>query len=127
MGDYRFEIRKARRTDTEVISSLWDEPVPLLATDLSPAGLFIPSDILLEPGEIVVACFELPGHSEEFQLFGEVAWVSIPRRESDPVGSAGMGVRFVKTKPIERLVIRASVRRLPPPLPYKVPPTHWTA
>ncbi len=129
MGDTRFEVRKARRTETDLIASLWDEPVPLQATDLSPAGLFIPSEILLEPGEVVVACFSLPGHREEFQLFGEVAWVSVPRRATDPDGMAGMGVRFVKTKPLERLTIRQSLRRLPPPLPFrhKVPATHWTA
>lgn len=127
MGDIRFEVRKSRRTETELIASLWDEPVDMLATDLSPAGLFIPSDLLIEPGEIVVACFNLPGHLEEFQLFGEVAWVALPRRESDPIGPAGMGVRFVKTKPFERLTIRESLRKLPPPVPFKVMGTHWTA
>ena len=127
MSDPRFEVRKSRRTVTELISTMWDEPIPMLATDLSPAGIFIPSDLLIEPGEIVVACFNLPGHTEEFQMFGEVAWVSIPRRATDPFGSAGMGVNFVKTKPIERLTIRESVRCLPPPLPCKVPASHWTA
>jgi len=127
MGDIRFEIRKARKTYTDLIASIWDEPIEMLASDLSPAGLFIPSDLLLEPGEIVVACFGLPGHREQFQLFGEVAWIAMPRRENDPIGPSGMGVRFVKTKPMERLTIRESVRRLPPPLPYKVKATHWTA
>jgi Tfp pilus assembly protein PilZ len=127
MGDVRYEVRKARRTDAEIISGLWDEPLPMLATDLSPAGLFIPTDILLEPGEIVVACFCLPGHREEFQLFGEVAWVAMSRRATDADQLAGMGVRFVKTRPIERLVIRATVRDLPPPLPYKVRSGHFTA
>lgn len=125
MSDGRFEVRKARRTDTELIASLWDEPIPMLATDLSPAGLFVPSDLLLEPGEVVVACFALPGHREEFQIFGEVAWISMPRRATDP-GPAGMGVRFLKTRPIERLTIRESLRLVPPPLPFKVAGTHWT-
>jgi Tfp pilus assembly protein PilZ len=127
MSDTRFEDRKLRKTVTDLISGMWDEPVPMIATDVSPAGLFIPTDILLEPGEVVVACFNLPGHFQEFQLFGEVAWVALPRRADDPIGPAGMGIKFVKSKPIERMSIRASIRGLPAPLPYKVRATHWTA
>jgi hypothetical protein len=124
MGDIRrFEVRRARRSLIELISQHWDDPVEMITTDMSPAGLFMPSDLLLEAGEPVVACFELPGHQTEFQLFGEVIWVSLPRRWSD-FGAAGMAVQFVKTTPLERITIRHSLRGLPPPLPYKGFATH---
>lgn len=118
MGDSRFEIRKAKATSIELISQFWDEPIEMQATDISPGGLFIPADILLESGEPVVACFNLPGHKQEFQLFGDVVWVAIPRRATD-IGPPGMAIEFVKTTPIERLSIRQSLRGVPPPLPYK--------
>lgn len=124
MGDIRYEVRKALPTSIDLISQHWDEPIELIASDISPAGLFIPSDILLEAGEPVVACFKVNGHKQEFQLFGDVIWVAVPRRATD-VGVAGMGVRFVKTKPLERLTIRQSLRRLPPPLPNKGSGTHF--
>ena len=118
MGDIRFEVRKARPTRIELISQYWDEPVEMLATDISPGGIFVPADLLLEAGEPVVACFSLPGHRQEFQLFGDVVWVSLPRRARD-VATPGMAVNFVKTTPMERLGIRHSLRGVPPPLPHK--------
>lgn len=118
MSDVRFEVRKARPTRIELISQHWDEPVEMLATDISPGGLFMPADLLLEAGEPVVACFSLPGHAQEFQLFGDVVWVSMPRRAAD-IGCSGMAVNFVKTTALERLSIRHSLRGVPPPLPHK--------
>jgi hypothetical protein len=118
MGDIRFEVRKARPTRIELISNYWDEPVEMMATDISPGGMYLPADLLLEAGEPVVACFTLPGHRQEFQLFGDVAWVSMPRRASD-LGFAGMGVNFVKTTAMERMGIRLSLRGVPPPLPHR--------
>jgi hypothetical protein len=118
MGDPRFETRKAKATSIELISQYWDEPIEMLATDISPGGLFIPADILLESGEPIVACFNMPGHKQEFQLFGDVVWVALPRRAADR-GPSGMAIEFVKTTPLERMSIRSSLRGVPPPLPYK--------
>jgi len=117
MGDIRFEVRKAWPTQIEMISQYWDEPIEMMATDISPGGLFIPGDILLEAGEPVVACFNMPGHKEQYQLFGDITWVSLPRRASDH-GLAGMGIQFVKTSPLERITMRQALRGVPPPMPY---------
>ncbi len=114
----RQEMRRAKTAEIEMISEYWDEPVEMVAADMSPGGIFISSDLLLEVGEPIVACFKLPGHRLEFQLFGEVVWVAMPRRWSD-FGLAGMGVEFVKTTPLERLSMRHSLRGVPPPLPFK--------
>ena len=113
----RREMRRAKNADIEMISQYWDEPVDMVAADMSPSGIFISSDLLLEVGEPIVACFKLPGHKLEFQLFGEVVWIAMPRRWSD-FGLAGMGVEFLNTTPLERLSMRHSLRGVPPPLPY---------
>ncbi len=118
MSNIRHEVRKAKPTVVELISQYWDEPIEMTATDISPGGLFIPSDVLLEAGEPVVVCFNLPGHRQEFQLFGDIIWVAMPRRATDR-GEAGMGVTFTKTRPLERLTIRQTLRGVPPPLPNK--------
>ncbi len=124
MGDMRrFETRRARPTAIELICQHWDEPIEMIATDISPAGVFMPAELLLEAGEPVVACFNLPGHRSEFQLFGEVVWVALPRRWSD-FGPSGMGVQFVNTRPLERISIRHCLRGVPPPLPFKGFATH---
>jgi Tfp pilus assembly protein PilZ len=118
MNDIRFEVRKAKPTRIELISRHWDEPVEMIAADISPGGLFLPGVLLLEVGEPVVACFSLPGHRRELQMFGIVAWVSMQRRATD-LGVAGMGVGFVNTTAMERVGIRLSLRNVPPPLPNK--------
>ena len=123
MGDVRYEIRRGKLTTVELICQHWDEPIEMQATDISPGGLFLPSDILLEAGEPVVACFHMLGHKQEFQLFGDIVWIAAPRRASDH-GVAGMGIEFVKTSPMERLAIRHSLRGVPPPLPYRFSGTH---
>ncbi len=118
MSDARFEVRKAQPTTIDLVCQHWDEPIKITATDISPGGLFIPSDLLLEAGEPIVACFHVPGHEQELQLFGDVIWVALPRRQSD-AGAAGMAIEFVKTRPLERMTIRQSLRGVPPPLPYR--------
>ena len=54
MSDPRYEVRKAKDTPFELISQFWDEPIEMDASDISPGGLFVPSDILLEKGEPVL-------------------------------------------------------------------------
>jgi Tfp pilus assembly protein PilZ len=108
----RYEIRRHRATTMDLICQWWDEPVELCASDISPAGAFVPTPLLLEVGEPVVACFTLPGRDEEFQLFGTVVWVAIPRRAGDE-GTPGMGIEFVKTTPVERLNLRHVLQQQP--------------
>ena len=115
----RFEIRRDHSTALDLICQWWDEPVELAASDISPAGAFVPTPLLLEVGEPVVACFCLPGFREEFQIFGNVVWVALPRRATDR-GQAGMGIEFVKTSPLERLSIRQALRDVPLALPTRV-------
>jgi PilZ domain-containing protein len=114
----RFEVRKAFRGDVEVIAPLWDDPLPFEARDLSPAGVFLETDLPLGPDSELVVSFWVPSLARELSLFARVARVSLPRRRSDH-GVAGMGIRFLDISPLERLHVRESLRGCPPPIPCR--------
>lgn len=100
----------------ELVTSEWDEPVGLLARDLSPGGIFVRTELPLQMGAELVLCFRVPECPREFTVFGEVVRVCLPRRRTDVV-PAGMGIRFLDMTPIERLFVRGALRGVPPPLP----------
>jgi hypothetical protein len=116
MNNNRYEIRKAYQTGIEVISSLWDDTVNLMATNVSPEGAFVATDLPLDHGEKVVVSFSLEKVRKEFTFFAEVSRVVLNRRISD-YSVSGMGLKFLDAKPFERITIRDAVRRIPPPLP----------
>lgn len=118
MTHRRMEIRRAIHRHLEIIGPGWDEPVMLVADDLSPSGAYIESDLLPEPGEHVVCAFDLEdrtGH-RSYCLFGEVRRVNPSRRVTD-FGASGFGIEFLDASPLERIGIRAALRGTPPPKP----------
>jgi hypothetical protein len=117
----RHEIRRAVRVPVELVCADWDEPVRLETADLSPRGCFVPSRLLMEQGTPVVVSFRIGEGGEEWTVFGEVSRVASWRRRSDP-HEAGMGVRFLGTRPWDRIRIRERLRGVPPPLPRRRPP-----
>lgn len=112
----RFEVRKAFRGGVDLVAGLWDRPVTYHCEDLSPRGTFLRTQFPLSIGETVVCSFKLPGSRREFDLFGKVVRVEMPRRKGDR-GEPGMGIRFMDASPRDRLAIRASIRAVPPPVP----------
>jgi hypothetical protein len=121
MQHVRYEMRRAVNVPVELVCSDWDEPVVLTTADLSPQGCFLPSALLVDQGTPVVVSFRLGEDGVEWSFFGEVARVSSWRRRTDPF-ARGMGVRFVGTRPWERLRLRSRLRGVPPPLPRRGPP-----
>jgi hypothetical protein len=115
----RFEVRKAYKGRVDLVAALWDQSVTYLCEDLSPRGTFLETSFPLSIGETVVCSFRLPGCDKEYDLFGRVVRVEMPRRKSDS-GRCGMGIRFVGISPRERLGIRSSLRATPPPLPLHI-------
>jgi len=111
----RFEMRRLLGIPIEVITSLWDDPIDLVASNLSPRGAYIESEFMPESGEHIVCSFALQG-APLCCLFGEVRRVNFFRRKSEN-GRPGFGVSFLDASPIQRLRIRHSLRGLPPPLP----------
>ena len=116
----RFEMRRTIGTPIEIITSFWDEPVDLIASDLSPRGAYLESELMPEPGEHIVCSLELDNGIQEFCFFGEVTRVNLNRRATDG-GRPGFGIQFLDCSPLERLAIRDALRGLPPPVPTRRP------
>lgn len=113
----RRALRRAVHVECDVVSRWWDEPVPLLATDLSPFGLWLESPFPLEVGDEMVLELRPPRWSgPDLQVFGAVRRVSLRRRASDP-RSSGMGIEFLDLRAEDAAELTRAVRGLPPPLP----------
>jgi hypothetical protein len=112
----RFEIRRRAQIPVEVITSLWDEPIKLVADDLSPRGTYLISEMMPNLGEHIICAFQLPKQDEEHTFFAEVSRVNWLRRKTD-TGMPGFGVEFLDTTPLSRIRIREAITALPPPLP----------
>lgn len=111
----RFEVRKARLTPIVVAHDEWRAPEVLVATDVSPRGLFVANDLLLPPDECVRVCFRL-GTPEYWEFEARVAYTQWQRRTGD-IGSSGLGLELLDASPLERMKIRSLLRRFPPPIP----------
>jgi hypothetical protein len=112
----RFEMRRSADIPVEITTSLWDRPVRLRASDLSPGGLFLNSELILDPGLPIICSFRL---FKEHFVYGRVSRMNRMRRATDR-GKPGFGVEFMYTTPITRIRIREALRGLPPPIPsYK--------
>jgi hypothetical protein len=111
----RFEIRKARLTPVVISHDDWPRPETLVATDVSPQGLFIATDVLdrLE-GEVRVS-YRL-GTSERWEYEAAVVHRQMRRRRTDP-RYGGLGLELLDPTERERAEMREMLRRIPPPVP----------
>jgi hypothetical protein len=116
----RRSLRRAVRVETDVVSDLWDGPVPLLATDLSLHGLWLESELPLEPGAELLVTLVPPRWQgdEPFVALAEVARVGLFRRQREARPS-GMGLTFLDFERTHEQRLRAALRGLPPPLPKR--------
>lgn len=116
----RRALRRAVRLECQVQSAFWDGEVDLLATDVSPLGLWLDCPLPLEPGESLRLAFRLPG-AAPFVTGAEVARAGLLRRRNDS-SRAGMGLSFTGLPEATRDRLAAQLRGLPPPLPGAVAP-----
>jgi len=117
----RSTLRRAVQLDCAVHSPLWDGPAWYLATDVSPHGLWLSTDLTLGVGERLMLSFRPPRWPEwcwPVTAFGEVVRVSLARRRSDK-RAAGMAVRFSEIDPVARAEMTLLLKGLPPPLPRR--------
>jgi hypothetical protein len=88
----------------------WDEPddveqedLEFEATDVRPAGAFLPSDLMFEHGAPLAVRLELPGVGEAV-LRAEVVAVDL---SGQSYGRPGMGIRFRSLPAAHRRALRA--------------------
>jgi hypothetical protein len=117
----RRALRRSVQLDCAVHSPLWDGEAFYLATDVSPHGLWLHTDLALDLGERLMLSFRPPRWPEwcwPVTAFGEVVRVNLSRRRADRP-DAGMAVRFTEIDPVAREEMALLLRGLPPPLPQR--------
>jgi hypothetical protein len=119
----RCAVRRAVRFECSVTSDLWDQCVPLVATNLSPFGLWLDSKLTLDVGEEVLLNFNPPGWPVwgwPVTAMAKVVRVSLARRRNDHP-TPGMGLSFLDLDLEQQERMSATLRGLPPPLPRPRP------
>ena len=111
----RFEVRKARLTPVVVSHDDWPWPEVLVASDVSPRGLFITGERRVREGEYLRLSYRL-GTDVFWEPEGVVVHGLLRRRNVDARYS-GLGVELVGVTPFERTKMRELLRKIPPPIP----------
>ena len=88
-----------------VFSELFANPVDVDSSNLSPTGMFLATDLLLEPGDLVLVHFSLPGVNHEWTADGRVVRASKNRL-------AGIGVEFARLPRMDAQILRIGLDRL---------------
>lgn len=86
--------------------------------DLSTTGAFLETDADLVLGEIVYLAFQAPRTRRWVDACCVVARRVSGRRDTDR-GKRGVGLRFVTMDAIDRAILEASLRKMPPPVPER--------
>jgi hypothetical protein len=115
----RQALRRAVDLECGVLSTEWEDVAAIWATDLSPLGMWLATDLPLALGDSIVVSFKpprWPSWSGPVVVLAEVVRVGMPRRRGD-VGQAGMGVRFIDLDPDHEARMRGCLLGMPPTLP----------
>jgi hypothetical protein len=107
----RSAVRRLVDLECEVYSELWGEAIAHRVTDVSEEGLWIQTDLLLEPGSQVTLTFCPPDWEDPLYVAGRVQRVEFQRRPGDG-NAVGMGVAFEALRRDERRRLTLSMRGL---------------
>jgi hypothetical protein len=116
----RQSLRRAVRLSAEVAADEWDGTVPFVATNLSPDGLWLESDLSLDVGSEVIVSFVPPRSPTNVPVtaLAAVTRVGMYRRRRERQLS-GMGLRFLELDHDHGDLLTELLRGLPPPLPQR--------
>lgn len=115
----RRALRRAVSLECAVLSADWSDVAPLVAADLSPFGMWLDTELLLDPGSELVISFRpprWPTWGSAITVLAEVVRVGLPRRRGD-CGNAGMGLRFLDLDPEHAERMNGCLHGIPPTLP----------
>jgi hypothetical protein len=90
------------------------------AVDLSPDGMLVLTRDVVLTGEEVIVSFSVPRTRVIIDAVATVARVVHGRRPTDRHRRA-LGISFDTLEPEQQHLLRASLRRIPPPLPARAP------
>lgn len=121
----RGEIRRAVRLACKVVDERRFQLVADRIIDLSPQGMQVRSDSLLEIGEELIVSFRATDFGIWFDTEATVARVIHGRRPGD-FGRC-FGITFRGLPAVSRLILRGHLRHMPPPLPRRAPRIDYAA
>ena len=90
----RYEVRRSTIIPTEVMAPYWNEPLDLVAADLSPRGMYLLSEDMPQIGEYLFCSFALQGEEPEYSFLSRVQRVNWHRRKTERY-RPGFGVEFL--------------------------------
>ncbi len=77
--------------------------------DIGPGGVFVPTPAPLPPGTELELSLHLPGERRIIRAEGRVVWTNLVDSPSLP---AGMGIRFLRIDPTDRIRLERRLRSL---------------
>jgi c-di-GMP-binding flagellar brake protein YcgR len=96
------------------------------AIDLSPQGLLLETrGAFARVGEEVIVSFRPPRCTMWVDALARVARLATGRRRGDRAQAVGLS--FVSMDPGDRALLAATLRGLPPPVPWRAPPRDYAA
>lgn len=113
----RRSVRRAVGTKCQVVAEQGFRLLGETTYDVSEHGLLLASDADVWLGERVFVTLETPRGVSWVDGEAEVVRVVRGRRQGDR--GRGIGLRFSRMDAIDRVILGASLRGLPPPLPAR--------
>ena len=111
--------RAARRSveiDCDVVATQSDTLTIARCSDLSPFGMSLETDLVLEADDVVAVSFAPPYDEPEMTLFARVKRSVLDLRS----GQRNVGLEFVRVASFERHALRNALRGIPPRFPGRL-------
>jgi len=104
--EHRRHSRRLIEVEIRVGDTTLDGALRFDSRDFSAGGVFLKSELLFEPGEVLWLAFVLPDADLAVRTRGRVVWV---RKEPgpEPEDEAGMGIAFLDLDATERAALEA--------------------
>lgn len=114
----RSDVRRASIISAEVMAPYWKDSLDLIASDISPKGMYLISDQMPHVGEFVFCSFSVRGNEPEYRILSKVKRINWHRRSTDMI-RPGFGVEFLAISGEQRRTIYRRLKGMPPPIPRK--------
>jgi len=121
----RREVRHAFQISCQIVRERDFRLVAEKALDLSSDGMFVATEMDLEPGENVFVSFRATELGIWFDSEAKVARVIEGRRPNDTC--RGVALRFSTMSNVKRFILKGHLRRVPPHLPRRAQRIDWAA